>query len=51
MSVLMKTQYAVGSISTFIFTSIALYYILSGRGSRFDIGWVIEGKIDQINII
>jgi len=39
----MKTQYVISSVSTFIFTSIALYYILSGRGSRVDIGWLIEG--------
>jgi len=39
----MRVQYTVGSITTFIFTAIALYYILSGRGSRVDIGWLIEG--------
>lgn len=39
----MNTHYVLSSTTTFIFISIALYYILSGRGSRIDIGWLIEG--------
>ena len=46
MSVLVASSYAVSSISTFILTSIVLYYILSGRGSRIDIGWLIEGMFN-----
>lgn len=32
----------VSYITTFIITSVGLYYILTGQGGRFDIGWVLS---------
>lgn len=43
MSLVYKSQYVLYSVSSFIFTCIVLYYILTGRGSRLDVAWVIEG--------
>ena len=31
----------VGSLVTFIITAIALYYVLTGRGERISIGWLL----------
>ena len=44
MSTLMRTQYILYSLVSFVLTCIVLYYILTGRGSRLDVAWVVEGK-------
>lgn len=43
MGLLAKTQYTVYSITSFVILCVALYYILSGKGSRLDFGWFLEG--------
>lgn len=40
---LAKTQYVVYSTILSIITIIGLYYILTGRGSRIDFAWFLEG--------
>ncbi|XP_054720564.1 V-type proton ATPase 21 kDa proteolipid subunit c''-like [Uloborus diversus] len=41
MGVLANTQYAVYTTFLSIVTIIGLFYLLSGRGSRFDFGWFL----------
>src|SRR6218665_1755862 len=46
MSLLATSQYIVQGTTLFIFICIALYYCLTGRGSRAgDVAWVLEGKL------
>ncbi|KAG8172660.1 hypothetical protein JTE90_004746 [Oedothorax gibbosus] len=41
MGLLANTQYAVYSIFTSIIVFVGLFYVLSGRGSRIDFGWLL----------
>lgn len=41
MSPMLKTFYAVSSLGTLIFIGTALFYLLTGQGTRFDIGWFL----------
>ena len=44
MSLLAQSQYVVQATTVFIFICIALYYCLTGRGSRAgDVAWLLEG--------
>ncbi|XP_023223142.1 V-type proton ATPase 21 kDa proteolipid subunit c'' [Centruroides vittatus] len=40
---LAKTQYVVYSITLSIIVFVGLYYVLTGRGSRIDFAWFLEG--------
>ncbi|XP_003744274.1 V-type proton ATPase 21 kDa proteolipid subunit [Galendromus occidentalis] len=41
MGLLLYSQHVVYATSLFAFLSIALYYMCSGRGVRFDVGWFL----------
>ncbi|XP_015910381.1 V-type proton ATPase 21 kDa proteolipid subunit c'' [Parasteatoda tepidariorum] len=43
MGLLAQTQYVVYTTFLGIITIIALYYCLSGKGERFDFGWLLTG--------
>lgn len=43
MGLLANAQYTVYSITSFLILCVAVYYILSGKGSRLDFGWFLEG--------
>lgn len=41
MSAMLKTFYAASCIGTFIFIGTMFFYMLSGQGSRYDVGWFL----------
>ncbi|KFD45426.1 hypothetical protein M514_13697, partial [Trichuris suis] len=48
MGVVLRATNYVLSVSTFVLVIVSLYYLLSGKGHRFDIGWLLTKTSPQM---